>query len=287
MQQLPRVHMPDPATFLAEYVAKRQPVVLTGVMAGWKALSSWTLEHLKSALPNRKVQAVTLPQGHFDGTVEQQPELRDFEFANFIEAIAHPETVGGRIYNLHSGMSGELAPLKEDIGLPPYFPPESLYESLFIAGPRDYVVRAHYDVPNNLLAQLHGRKRVVLFPPDELYRMYPYPAYTRSPHFTQVDIERPDPRQHPRFRLDRARETVLEPGEMLYIPSCWWHQISYLTPTVGVNFFYKLPITQMLRLNVLRCVGMVLHRPELRGILGRKKPASGKLQRPDAQQPLQ
>lgn len=283
MQQVPRIPKPDQATFLAEYVAKRRPVVLTGAMTDWKAVTGWTLDHLKGALPGRKVRAVTLPQGYFDARVEQQPELREFEFADFIDAIADPGTVGGRIYNLHAGLTGELATLKEDIRLPSYFPQESLFWSLLIAGPQGYVVRAHYDVPNNFLAQIHGRKRVVLFPPDELYRMYPHPAYTSSPYFTQVDIEHPDLRKHPRFRMDQAVEAVLEPGEMLYIPSCWWHQISYLTMTIGVNFFYKLPITQMLRLNVVRCVGMLLHRPELWAIFGKKKkPASGERQRPNA-----
>lgn len=38
-----------------------------------------------------------------------------------------------------------------------------------------------------------------------------------------------------------------------------------------MNFFYKLPLPQMLRLNVVRCAGLMLQRPELLRLLGLKK----------------
>jgi ribosomal protein L16 Arg81 hydroxylase len=284
MQSIARIEAPDRATLLREYVDRQRPVVLTGAMKDWKALSRWTPEYLKSALPGQKVRAVALPTDTFDGYVEQKPDLKEFEFSDFVEAIHDRSSVGGRFYNLHSGLKGALSPLKEDTGLPPYLPPESLFDGLLIAGPQGYTVRAHYDVPNNFLAQITGRKRVVLFPPSELYRLYPFPAYTSGAAFAQVDVDKPDLKRFPRFRMDHAMETILEPGEMLYIPSCWWHQIHYLTTTIGMNFFYKVPLAKMLRLSVVRCAGVMLYRPELVSLLGLKKkqPASGQDQRPNA-----
>lgn len=158
MQPLPRIDAPAPATFLREYVARRRPVVLTGAMKDWKAVARWTPEYLKTALPGQKVRAVTLPSGIFDGYVEQKLEFKEFEFADFVEAIHDPASVGGRVYNLHTPLKGALMPLKADTGLPSYFAPETLFdgEGRLIAGPQGYVVRAHYDVPNNFPSRAAG-----------------------------------------------------------------------------------------------------------------------------------
>jgi ribosomal protein L16 Arg81 hydroxylase len=34
-------------------------------------------------------------------------------------------------------------------------------------------------------------------------------------------------------------ECVLEPGDILYIPSCWWHNVITLSPSISINVFYK------------------------------------------------
>ena len=54
-----------------------------------------------------------------------------------------------------------------------------------------------------------------------------------------MDIFNPDLERFPRFKDVQALECVVSPGDVLYIPSYWWHHIISLTETVSVTFWYK------------------------------------------------
>ena len=57
---------------------------------------------------------------------------------------------------------------------------------------------------------------------------------------SQVDLYRPDLERFPRFAQARGVEAILQPGEVLYIPSMWFHHIECLdTPCTSVNFWFK------------------------------------------------
>jgi tRNA wybutosine-synthesizing protein 4 len=49
-----------------------------------------------------------------------------------------------------------------------------------------------------------------------------------------VDVDR-----FPLYRASRPVETVLEPGDVLFIPSCWIHAVSALEPSISVNCFFR------------------------------------------------
>lgn len=60
--------------------------------------------------------------------------------------------------------------------------------------------------------------------------------------FFQVDFDRPDYNKFPKFKNVKGYETVVEPGDVLYIPIYWWHHVESLMrggPTITVNFWYK------------------------------------------------
>jgi hypothetical protein len=57
-------------------------------------------------------------------------------------------------------------------------------------------------------------------------------------HTFQVDCESPDLVRFPRFANARCQHTVLEPGEMLFIPAFYWHQVCALDTGISVNIFY-------------------------------------------------
>ncbi|RDV26798.1 cupin-like domain-containing protein [Alteromonas aestuariivivens] len=90
-------------------------------------------------------------------------------------------------------------------------------------------IAAHYDMPDNLICVTAGKRKVTLFPPDQVENLYVGPL-----HFTPagqaislVDLANPDFEQFPRFRLALEAAMVFEltPGDALYIPSMWWHHI--------------------------------------------------------------
>ncbi|CAG9829537.1 unnamed protein product [Diabrotica balteata] len=60
--------------------------------------------------------------------------------------------------------------------------------------------------------------------------------------FDEIDFDHPDYTKYPKFKNVKGCETILGPGDVLYIPICWWHHIESLLnggATITVNFWYK------------------------------------------------
>ncbi len=93
----------------------------------------------------------------------------------------------------------------------------------------------HYDPMDGTLIQLHGSKRVILFPPSQLYSLYPFSVLNQLRHglkirsgYSQVYPDRPDFEAFPRFweAQQHRYEVILRSGEILFIPSGWWHEVT-------------------------------------------------------------
>lgn len=87
---------------------------------------------------------------------------------------------------------------------------------------------------DNLLVQVTGRKRVVLFRPgDALY------LYLSGDKSTVLNIDDPDLTKYPLFTQAVKHVCYLEPGDVLFIPALWFHNVSSLDFSVAVNVFWK------------------------------------------------
>ena len=105
-------------------------------------------------------------------------------------------------------------------------------------------VAAHYDALENIACVCAGRRRFTLFPPDQLANLYvgPMELTPAGQQISLVDFEQPDLDRHPRFAeaLQQARSAVLEPGDAIYIPSMWWHQVDGLDPfNILINHWWR------------------------------------------------
>jgi len=105
-------------------------------------------------------------------------------------------------------------------------------------------VAAHFDSPQNLACCVAGRRRFILFPPEELENLYVGPLdFTpagQSPSL--VDFQQPDFEKFPRFEkaLQRAQLAELQPGDAVLVPSMWWHHVEALEPfNVLINYWWK------------------------------------------------
>ncbi len=103
---------------------------------------------------------------------------------------------------------------------------------------------AHYDLPDNIACVVAGRRRFTLFPPEQLPNLYvgPLDLTPAGQPISLVDMAQPDFDRFPRFAqaLEHAQVAELEPGDALFIPSMWWHQVESLEPfNVLVNYWWR------------------------------------------------
>ena len=87
----------------------------------------------------------------------------------------------------------------------------------------------HWDQSQNLACVVAGRRRFTLFPPEQLKNLYvgPLEFTLAGQPISLVDIDAPDLETYPRFKeaMKTARRAELGPGDALYIPALWWHDV--------------------------------------------------------------
>ncbi len=104
--------------------------------------------------------------------------------------------------------------------------------------------KAHYDMSNNMAVCLVGRRRFTLFPPEQIENLYPGPLEPTpgGQVLTMTDINAPDFERFPRLRdaLEAAQIADLEPGDLLYYPAMWWHEVEARERfNVMVNYWWN------------------------------------------------
>lgn len=132
----------------------------------------------------------------------------------------------------------------------------------FFLGPGGTRARLHYDDDENLFWQAYGRKHVVLAPPSSAPDLYVTNEWWGD-GYSEVDLLDPDYERHPRLRDVPFYEVTIEPGDLLYIPLRWWHEVTSLDVSVTLSRIYwpiPLLLRSLVRRERTRLVGMLTGR---------------------------
>jgi hypothetical protein len=106
------------------------------------------------------------------------------------------------------------------------------------------IVSTHYDMLDNIVGVVSGRRRFTLFPPEQLSNLYVGPIdFTLSGQpVSMVSLKYPDFDKYPRYKdaLAAAEVAELEPGDALFIPKLWWHHVESLDRfNMIVNYWWN------------------------------------------------
>lgn len=103
---------------------------------------------------------------------------------------------------------------------------------------------AHHDMSHNIACVAVGRRRFTLFPPEQVENLYPGPLEPTpgGQVVTMTDINAPDFTRFPKLReaLAAAQVAEMEPGDALFYPALWWHQVDALESfNVMINYWWN------------------------------------------------
>ncbi|KAG0250416.1 Lysine-specific demethylase 8 [Mortierella polycephala] len=273
---IPRVHLPTMDAFQRHVCGSSSgptPIVITGAMNHWPARERWTdLDTLcRIAGPDRLVPIEIGRQYTDEQWTQKLVTMREFiEQYILLEDKDQDRTHGDDKesepqigYLAQHDLFDQIPRLRRDIDIPDYclvepqeeegyHPPDDMLLNAWF-GPRGTISPMHTDPYHNLLAQVVGKKYVRLYAPKETQNLYCYGSghekesmgdqqdgkeATMLNNTSQVDVEHPDLERHPRFADAQYVETILEPGELLYIPFQWWHYIRSLSTSFSVSFWF-------------------------------------------------
>jgi len=113
-------------------------------------------------------------------------------------------------------------------------------------GTRETRTSLHRDPYSNIFVQVSGFKYVRLYLNDQTENVYAEATMTTSEHTeinafqrsTIKDVENPDIKKFPKFANATFVDTILAPGDALFLPKGVWHYVRSLTTSVSVNFWY-------------------------------------------------
>jgi hypothetical protein len=102
-------------------------------------------------------------------------------------------------------------------------------------GMKGVIAENHFDGSRNAITVLRGERRYILAHPNQCDRMALYPKGHPSGRHSAVDWSDPDLEEYPAFALAKGNEVVLQAGDVLYLPTHWFHYIISLSLNFQCN----------------------------------------------------
>lgn len=241
--EVPRLAMLDAAAFRAR-AALGLPFLMRGLVQRWP-LSGMAPAVLRERYSHVPVRARV---GDYINTAfAADRAMQDMSMGAYLDLVeegasALPPYLG----NL------ELRELNSLCHWPTYF--DKMGPPRFWVGPAGTVTPLHCDYDDNIFAQVWGRKRIMLSPPH--HDAFLYPSEANAILFgSPFDPEAPDFARFPLARQASIIECLVEPGDMLYVPAGWYHQVRALTFSLSSNRWARAVPFALHGDAALRCAG--------------------------------
>lgn len=258
---------------LADAMTAAQPLVLRGLCRDWPLVqaakrSPNEFAQALAAMDNGATVNVLHMPAEAEGVVGFNAALDGFNYKHFkvtTTDVLQRLAAYSRIDGPTPGVALQSARLSEC--MPRFFDTHTLPCLPATVQPRLWLgntvtTPAHVDASHNIAVVACGRRRFTLFPVEQVANLYIGPldfAPTEMP-ITMARPDAPDFARHPRLReaLQHALVAELEPGDALYLPPLWWHQVQSLGPLNALvnNWWSAAPCSA---LPELPPIGALLH----------------------------
>jgi hypothetical protein len=250
-------HDVDAGLFEATIRPRGRPAILRGLVRDWpvvqagrespQALSAY-LKAFYSGLP------APLFEGHagINGRFFYNDTLDGFNFESRRALLSDV------LDRLQHDLGNDSAPAlyAGSVSIPIYLPgfstannlrslfsvESSVIESIWL-GNRTCIA-PHFDNTENIACVVGGRRRFTMFPPEQISNLYvgPLDLTPAGQPISLVDVRNPDFTRFPRFAdaLAAAEVGELSPGDAVYIPALWWHNVEGLEDfNVLINYWWR------------------------------------------------
>ncbi|NSL87206.1 cupin-like domain-containing protein [Chitinophaga sp. Mgbs1] len=143
-------------------------------------------------------------------------------------AVADPE--GGKYYNL---LESSIPALVEKVEIPAFLTDKTNSSEGYLWIGNGNITPLHFDAPNNFYFQIKGSKIFHIFEPSHYFYLYP----SGSNASAISDVETIDQQKYPLAKHVKPVVVRLEPGDFLYLPPFWWHQVESAGAYISLNYW--------------------------------------------------
>jgi len=229
---LDTLNRPDADFFYRHYYEANRPAKLTGIVDHWSALRRWSLDHFAAVAGDAAVEAQVERERDPDYELAKDDHRRLIRFGELVDWLRKDEPSNDiylTAYNSGTNAAA-LGPLWDDLAPIDLLDARGPRDGFFWLGPKGTLTPWHHDLTNNLLVQVMGRKRVRMAPPWAFARM------RNSRHCFSDWGNDALPAGPGDETTPPVLETVLGPGEGIFLPVGWWHQVEALDLSASMSF---------------------------------------------------
>jgi hypothetical protein len=209
--------------FIRDYMKTGKPVLIEGLTKDWPAYEKWNLSYIQDSAGD---QVVPLYDNNpAKGKESVYAPVKEMKLKEYIELLkTEPTDLRIFFYNILDRMPHLLKDFEyPDIGLK-FF---KRLPSLFFGGGLSKVFM-HYDIdlPDSIHVHFQGKKSVLLFSPAQSKYLYQVPFSIHN--IDKIDMDNPDFEKYPALQYAEGIQAEMSHGDVLYMPSGYWHYIKYL-----------------------------------------------------------
>uniref|UniRef100_A0AAX7T3Z1 Bifunctional peptidase and (3S)-lysyl hydroxylase JMJD7 n=1 Tax=Astatotilapia calliptera TaxID=8154 RepID=A0AAX7T3Z1_ASTCA len=260
---------PEPLQFHRDWIAPNKPCIIRNAFSHWPALAKWSPDYLRYKVGSKVISVAVTPNGYADavnGDRFVMPEERQMSFSSVLDIIEGKVDKGGGVFYVQKQCSNLLQELPE---LTADVQPHIAWMSTalgklpdavnFWLGEANAITSMHKDHYENLYCVVSGEKHFVLMPPTDR-PFIPYGLFQPAVYHQRDDGEfevidqsdsemvpwipldplNPDLERFPQYRRARPLHCSVKAGEMLYLPSLWFHHVQQSHGCIAVNFWYDM-----------------------------------------------
>lgn len=209
-------------------------------MQKWPALKKWSVEYFSARFPTSRISVHSLTfknPGHLPGIHKTESSIK--------EALSLFGTDSFTKHTLKIDDVRRTAPgLLADCGKLSWLPRDRETIPTLWLTEQEQITGLHFDKMHGFLCMTFGKKRVRLFAPTEspYLQRYISERYTSKAiyQFSPIaDTDNVDPLIFPFFQRLHGFEHYLMPGEILFIPAGWWHEVKSLETSGFLSYWVR------------------------------------------------
>lgn len=219
----------SPEQFRREYYLPGKPVIIKSLAKTWPAYNKWNWDFLRQTAGHHKVGLYNNIKSDAYTPINTADDYKTF--GEYVDMISQGPA-GWRIFLFN--IFDHSPELTNDFTWPEEYMKGFVkkYPMLFVGGATS-ITHMHFDIDLShiLHTQFVGRKRVLLFPYEEQYKLYRKPFEVLSlADFSNYHLKngKPDYEQFPAIKQAIGYEVILEHGDTLFMPAGCWHHMEYL-----------------------------------------------------------
>lgn len=241
------------AEAIRPYHKSQKPLLLADLISKCDAVYFWrSLQYWQAAVSRTTPVDVELGRSYNTGS---RVSMKFGDYLDYLSKVTEQQSDDPQAEVAYLAQNELFTEVQSDIPIPHFCSDKSfdvgegkLYHSMLWLGPRGTVSPLHYDPLDNLLMQIVGKKRVLLYPTDSgrdtdnTDSLWHYAGLNGNQYNTSaVDVENPNYEEFPKFRTSPTPyECEIRPGDVLFIPKKWWHHVRSLSKlSASANIWWR------------------------------------------------